>query len=121
MLMIVKNSNAYFGKRLAQNGIFYWKSFHKMIWKFFGLFRSPISRILSSLKIILDYRRFAQSNLDYSRIILTLLKNLAFCFNKFLKKADFSNAGLPARQSLQAGLHPSRKPSRIQKFHYVRF
>ena len=37
-----------------------------------------------------------QFNPNYSRIILTLLKNLAFCFNKFHKKADFSNAGLPA-------------------------
>jgi hypothetical protein len=42
--------------------------------------------------IVLKVKQF---NPNYSRIILTLLKNLAFCFNKFRKKAGFSNAGLP--------------------------
>ncbi|MBS3769852.1 MAG: hypothetical protein KGY69_06325 [Bacteroidales bacterium] len=48
-------------------------------------------------------------NPNYSRIILTLLKNLAFCFKKFRKKPVFLMRGY---------LHPSRKPSRIQKLHY---
>jgi len=47
--------------------------------------------------------------LNYSQIILTLLKNLAFCFKKFRKKPVFLMRGY---------LHPSRKPSRIQKLHY---
>jgi len=43
---------------------------------------------------------------NYSRIILTLLKNLAFCFIIFRKKLVFLMRGC---------LHTSRKPSRIQK------
>ena len=45
-------------------------------------------------------------NPNYSRIILTLLKNLAFCFIIFRKKPVFIMRGC---------LDPTRKPSRIHK------
>ena len=50
-------------------------------------------------------------NPNYSQIIMTLLKNLAFCFITFRKKPVFLMRGY---------LDPSRKPSRIHKLHSIR-
>ncbi|MBS3775602.1 MAG: DUF2837 family protein [Bacteroidales bacterium] len=49
---------------------------------------------------------------NYSRIILTLLKNLAFCFNKFRKKPVFLMRGNLAPQKLREG-EPASIPQTI--------